>query len=97
MVENIGKNMNINIYINDNLAKQLDAVAIISHKKRNTLIQEAISLLVQNYKKEKWPDSILSFQVMKDLSEWAGFESYRKGLKEPETNIFKLEVHNWRN
>ena len=81
--------MNLNIYINDNLAKQLDIVAVTTQKKRNTLIQEAISLLVQNYKKGKWPDSILNFQGINDLAEWEGFEQQRKDLKEPTSDIFK--------
>lgn len=34
--------MNYNIYVNDKLAKQLDLVALNTHKKRNALIQEAI-------------------------------------------------------
>ena len=80
--------MNLNIYINDSLAKQLDMVAIQVHKKRNTLIQEAISLLVQSYKKEKWPDSILNFQGINNLTEWEGFEQHRKELKEPNADVF---------
>jgi hypothetical protein len=79
--------MNLNIYINDNLATQLDVIAACSHKKRNTLIQEAISLLVQNYKKDKWPDSILHFQGINNLTGWEGFEQHRKELKEPEPDI----------
>lgn len=80
--------MNLNIYINDDLAKQLDIVAVTAHKKRNTLIQEAISSLVQNYKREKWPDSILNFKGINDLTEWNGFEEHRKELKEPNSDIF---------
>ena len=81
--------MNLNIYINDDLAKQLDVVAIHAHKKRNTLIQEAILLLVQSYKKEKWSDSILNFQGINNLTEWDGFEQHRKELKKPNIDIFK--------
>lgn len=81
--------MNFNIYVNDNLAQQLDFIASITHKRRNTLIQEAISLLVQNYKKEKWPESILNFQGIKDLNEWKGFEQHRQELEEPEHQIFE--------
>lgn len=81
--------MNVNIYINDNLAKQLDIVAIDTHKKRNTLIQEAIAMLVKSHKKEKWPDSILDFQGIKNITNWEGFEAHRKDLKEPNADIFK--------
>ncbi len=80
--------MNLNIYINDNLAKQLDVIAVHAHKKRNTLIQEAISLLVQSYKKEKWPDSILNFQGISNFTKWEGFEQHRKELKKPNSDIF---------
>ncbi len=81
--------MNLNIYINDNLAKQLDMLAMLVNKRRNTLIQEAISLLVKSYKKEKWPDSILNFQGIDDCDEWEGFEQHRKDLKEQNTDILK--------
>ena len=81
--------MNVNIYINDDLAKQLDMLAIDTHKKRNTLIQEAISLLVKSHKKEKWPDSILDFHGIENITSWEGFEEHRKELKEPNTDIFK--------
>lgn len=81
--------MNINIYINDYLARQLDLVVSDSNKKRNALIQEAISLLVEKYKREKWPDSILNFQGVDGLTEWEGFQEHRKGLKEPDTMLFK--------
>lgn len=73
--------MNVNIYINDDLAKQLDTVALDTHKKRNTLIQEAISMLVKSQKKEKWPDSILDFQGIENITSWKGFEAHRKEFK----------------
>ncbi len=80
--------MNLNIYINDNLAKELDFIVAHVHKKRNTLVQEAISLLVKSYQKEKWPDSILSFQGIHSYDKWEGFEQNRKELKEPNADIF---------
>lgn len=81
--------MNLNIYINDELAKQLDLIAITNHKKRNTLIQEAISVLVQNYNKKKWPDSITNFQGFKDLTAGERFETHRQELAEPNSDIFR--------
>lgn len=81
--------MNVNVYLNDNLAKQLDIVAMDTNKKRNTLIQEAISLLVNNHKKEKWSDSILNFTGIQSIKDWEGFEEHRKDLKEPNADIFK--------
>jgi predicted transcriptional regulator len=81
--------MNVNIYINDDLAKQLDIVAIGTNKKRNTLIQEAITMLVKSHKKEKWPDSILDFNGIENITSWEGFEEHRRELKEPNADIFK--------
>ena len=81
--------MNFNIYINDNLAKELDVIAINTHKKRNKLIQEAIIQLVDHYRKEKWPNSILKFQGINDVDKWEGFEQYRHELQEPKNIIFK--------
>ena len=80
--------MNVNLYINDELAKQLDMVALTTHKKRNTLIQEAIFNLVKDHRGKTWPESILNFKGIKDLSDWDGFEQYRKELKEPNSDIF---------
>ncbi len=80
--------MNVNIYINDDLAKQLDYVMLSTHKKRNTLIQEAIADLIQNYKAQQWPESILKFKGIDGMSAWEGFEEHRKELKEPNLDIF---------
>lgn len=80
--------MNYNIYVNDNLAKQLDLVALSTHKKRNALIQEAISLLIDVYTKKKWPESILNFKGIDNNMKWEGFEQNRQELKEPTNNLF---------
>ncbi len=80
--------MNVNVYINDALADQLDLIAVNTHKKRNTLIQEAISNLVANYRKKKWPEAILNFKGIEGISDWKGFEESRKELLEPKLDIF---------
>ena len=80
--------MNVNLYINDELAKQLDMIVLSTDKKRNSLIQEAIYNLVKSYRGTKWPDAILNFKGIEDLSDWDGFEQHRQELKKPDTEIF---------
>ena len=80
--------MNFNIYLNNNLAKQLDSLIKRTKKKRNTIIQEAIAAFAQQDQSKQWPTSIQSFHGINGLTNWNGFESTRKDLKQPNTEIF---------
>ncbi len=74
--------MNFNIYINNNLAKELDVLVTRTNKTRNKLIQEAIEKFIDTNRKT-WPDAILEFQGIPDLDDWGGFEQHRLELKAP--------------
>lgn len=75
--------MNINIYLEDSLAKQLNYFAKQSHLSRNAIIREALREWVQHRTTEKWPASVLRFN---GYSEIPAFESTRSELKEPKDN-----------
>jgi len=67
--------MNFHVYLDENLGNQIEKFCQVSHKKRNAIVREALRLYLQQQKKSTWPDSILSFEGMKDFP---AFELYRK-------------------
>jgi hypothetical protein len=78
--------MNINIYLEDALAKSLNQCVTQSGQSRNAIIREAIKEWVAQHEVKKWPNSILAFQGIRDS---VAFESYRDDLLPPKESPFE--------
>jgi hypothetical protein len=70
-------NMNINVYLEDPLAKSLNQYAKKSGTPRNAIIREAVKEWIIHHEVKQWPKSILTF---KGLTAIPSFESYRTDL-----------------
>ena len=73
--------MNINIYLEDTLAKSLAKYAKISGHSRNAVIREAIRHWVAQHEVKKWSNSILKFN---GIPMAIPFESRRSDLLPPD-------------
>lgn len=78
--------MNVNIYLEDSLAKSLDNSVKKSGQSRNAIIREAIKEWLLHHEVKKWPASILNF---KGIANAPTFESYRDDLLPPKEDPFK--------
>lgn len=78
--------MNINIYLEDNLAQSLDKYVKLSGHTRNAVIREAIREWVTHHELKKWSNSILKFQGIPDITP---FEAHRKDLLPPDEDPFR--------
>ncbi|MDJ0592787.1 MAG: ribbon-helix-helix protein, CopG family [Pleurocapsa sp. MO_226.B13] len=54
--------MNFSVYLNEDLGKKLDAIAQKEQVSRNSLIAEAVSLLLEKRKRQQWSQEILEWQ-----------------------------------
>ncbi|MDA9163668.1 ribbon-helix-helix domain-containing protein [Rickettsiaceae bacterium] len=77
--------MNINIYIEDQLARQLSTFSQKFHRKRNSIVREAIREWLEKHTSTKWPKSILEFEGIKDFPD---ISELRKGPAEKEKKLF---------
>lgn len=77
--------MNFNVYIEDDLARKLEIIANFLGKKKNYIIREALSQWVETHSEVRWPDSIKTFEGIKDFP---AFESHRNELLAPKEDIF---------
>ena len=77
--------MNINIYIEDKLAEQLSKYANKFHRKRNSIVREAIRDWLSKHTEQKWPNSILRFN---GIREFPDVKELRKDLLEPRKKLF---------
>ena len=77
--------MNINIYLEDYLAKQLELHAKKFHKKRNSIVREAIKEWLVKHSERRWPSSIMQFKGIKDFPD---MEEIRHNIIEPNKNLF---------
>jgi len=78
--------MNINVYIEDNLGREIKKSASALGKSRNAIIREAIKEWLMRHKAHQWPKSIKNF---KGVAEFPSFESYRDELMPPKENPFE--------
>ena len=69
--------MNFNIYLEDELERELQNIVQLTGKSRNALIKEAIQRLIYEHQKSQWSQKILDFQGLEDGID---FESYRQEL-----------------
>lgn len=72
--------MNINIYLEDSLGKNLNQYATQLGKTRNAIVREAVKEWIQHHQTAEWPNSILTFSGVKNFE---SFESHRTDLAAP--------------
>lgn len=77
--------MNINIYLEDYLGKEITKQATVLGKSRNTIIREAIKDWLTHHEEHEWPACIQTFQ---GCEESKPFESYRNELTPPKEDPF---------
>lgn len=80
--------MHFNIWINDELMKEVEAIMKVEKKKRNKVINEAVVEYVNKVKRREWPDEIKNFKGIEGLEDWEGFEADRYKFKEESKGIF---------
>ncbi len=78
--------MNVNVYLEDQLAKDIGLLAKETNKTRNALIREALQHFVHQQRQKKWPDTVLNFEGVDDP---INFEVERESLKPPKEDPFK--------
>jgi predicted transcriptional regulator len=72
--------MNFNLYLEDELSQQLQALSRSTGKSQNALIREAIQLLITTKEQSQWSSTILNFQGISDA---IVFEAYREERSPP--------------
>jgi len=77
--------MNINIYIEDKLAEQLSKYAERFHRKKNSIVREAIRDWLTRHTERKWSNTILQFDGIKEFPD---VKELRKDLLEPTKKLF---------
>jgi len=77
--------MNLNIYIEDHLAKQLSLQAEKLHRKKNSIIREALAEWLNKHNSKDWPRSVIEFQGIKD---WDDIKVLRKSLSDNQKELF---------
>ena len=78
--------MNINIYIEDELAAQLNEKAQVFGKSRSAIVREAIKEWILSHKSKSWPKSVLKFS---GCPEFRALESFRSELLQPDEDPFE--------
>jgi metal-responsive CopG/Arc/MetJ family transcriptional regulator len=68
--------MNLSIYIDTKLYKELDKIVDESKQPKNKIIREAIKQYIDSMKKNKWSQDILNYKGDVDIN----FTSYRDDL-----------------
>ena len=82
MLSHYATRMNINIYLEDELALLLTNYAKKTHKKKNTIIREAIRNWLQTREPKQWPSSILEFTGIKEFPDINELRQDLPNLKE---------------
>jgi hypothetical protein len=77
--------MNINIYIENEIGKQITHCAEVAGKSRNAIIREALKEWLRRHQASEWPPSIQKFKGVRELD---AFESHRDELKSPKEDPF---------
>ena len=72
--------MNFNVYLEDEIGKELEAISKKENVSRNALIRQAVKLLIDSKKRSQWSEDILNWNGIK---EEISFESYRNELIPP--------------
>jgi predicted transcriptional regulator len=69
--------MNVNIYVEDELGKEINQMAQLLGKSRNAIIREALKEWVIHHSRNEWPDIVKNYAGVKDFPR---FEDYRDEL-----------------
>ncbi|PCJ23767.1 MAG: hypothetical protein COA94_07960 [Rickettsiales bacterium] len=77
--------MNINIYIEEPVGRQLSEYSKKFKRKRNSIIREAIKNWLTNHSTKQWPESILRWDGIEDFP---SIKELRSGLIEPNKKLF---------
>lgn len=77
--------MNINIYIEDQLAIQLSQYAKKFHKKRNSIVREAIKDWLKKHEQSQWSKSVMQF---KGICDFPDISEIRKDMIESKKELF---------
>ena len=78
--------MNLNVYIEDQLARQLNEVVESTGKSRNAVIREAVKSWIEHYDRTSWPLSVREFEGIEDFP---AFEDSREDLEPPKEDPFE--------
>ena len=70
--------MHFNVYMDDQTGQLLSNAAQQQGQPRNALIRQAVSELLARHNQPKWPEEVLGFQGVADMSP---FEAGREQLK----------------
>ena len=76
--------MNFNVYLDDDLARRLAALAKRTGARRNALVRQAVANLVASTS-TSWPEAVLAWTGDASV---APFESFRRELSEPNDDPF---------
>lgn len=72
--------MNVNIYLEEPLYKQLSSFSKSMHVSKNLIIRNALKEWLQSHAKKNWPKGFFNMEACADFP---SAEELRKGLKEP--------------
>ncbi|MGA8054099.1 MAG: CopG family transcriptional regulator [Burkholderiales bacterium] len=72
--------MHFNIYLDDETGEQLNHAAKQAGESRNALIRRAVGEWLKRHGMSQWPDEVLNFNGMADMTP---FEGSRDHLKPP--------------
>lgn len=77
--------MNLNVYLENDLAQSLNQLVKKTHQPRNAIIREALRVWIINNQVTQWPVSILNYKGMPDFP---SFESHRVDLADQDEDPF---------
>lgn len=78
--------MNLNVYLEDALASELNEYAKSAGHSRNAVIREAVKEYIVQHKVKVWTNTILQYEGIPDA---VPFESYRDDLLPPDESPLK--------
>ena len=71
--------MNVNIYVEDDLGREINQMAQLLGKSRNAIIREALKEWVDHHASREWPAIVKNYAGIKDFPR---FEDYRNELED---------------
>lgn len=77
--------MNFHVYLDDELGRKVEKLCLDTHKKRNTIIREALHFYLDQCNGRKWPESVLAFN---GIPNFPSFESLREDLPDDTRETF---------
>ena len=80
--------MQFNIWVNNELMKDIEVIMKSEGKKKNAIINEAIAEYIKYKKSKRWSNDIKNFKGIKGFKEENKFENFRDELKEVKWGTF---------